>query len=129
MSKVSFAKRAERQALAWETKLRRPSISTDEVAAFRSWLDDEHNATAWERLAAERYRHERFVVRRDGQGFSIVDIDVAPAVVEVDGTLEKLSGIDAQTAARRLNRVELDRRARAAAEAHRIDAQAGPTQH
>lgn len=129
MSKISLAQRAAHQAAAWETKLRRPSITTDELAAFRSWLDDEHNASAWDRLAAERHRQERFVVRRDATGFSIVDVDTAPAVVESGATLENLSGLDAKAIARRLNRAELDRRARSAVEAWRPDGTAGPTQH
>lgn len=110
MPTATAAKRATRQALAWEAKLRRPSISNEDLRAFRAWLDDDTNGQVWERLAAERYRHERFVVRRDNTGFSVVDIEAAPAAAAEGETLAGLSGLDAQTTARQLNRAELDRR-------------------
>ncbi|MFN4175585.1 hypothetical protein [Phenylobacterium sp.] len=110
MPTASAAKRAARQALAWEAKLRRPSISNADLRAFREWLDDETNSEVWQRLAAERYRHERFVVRRDETGFSVVDFEAAPAATAEGETLAGLSGLDAETAARRLNRAELDQK-------------------
>ena len=105
---TAAAKRAARQALLWEAKLSRRRISNAELYAFRDWLADETNGQVWKRLTADRHRHDRFVTRRDDAGFSVVDLDAAPAATVEGEILTGLSGFDAQAAARRLNQAELD---------------------
>lgn len=108
MRRTTSPRRPQREALLWETKLRRTSITTDELRAFREWLDSDVNALAWDQLSAERYVHDRYVVRRDAEGFTVVDVDRAPPVVEGEGTLEGLSGLAAKQAAERLNHRDRD---------------------
>lgn len=107
---TAAAKRSTRQALLWEARLSRPRISNAELYAFRDWLADETNRQIWKRLIADRHRHDRFVTRREDAGFSVVDLDAAPAATVEGEILTGLSGFDAQAAARRLNQAELDQR-------------------
>jgi hypothetical protein len=94
---------AWRQAETWARRLGERPLRDGEFQAFRAWLHEPGNRTAWQALAAAPPRPERFVVRPQPAGFRVVDIWTGETAVIAMTPQDGLSEEDARHVARLLN--------------------------
>lgn len=105
MSDHPAPSKAEREAAAWVAKLSQQSVSAKDIEGFFAWKrKSPKNDRAWRTLAAERRRYDRYAIRPDGEGYSVVDIWTAEPAVIAMTPQTGMSALDAEELAVMLNR-------------------------
>lgn len=104
MSDETPSDAAAREAAWWSARLKQVSVDQARLRKFWAWRQTPENLAAWNALHAERKAFDRFVVRPDSEGYSVVDIWTGEAAVIAMTPQTGISQPDAQHTARLLNR-------------------------